>query len=79
MFVESLLYPNKIIGWILYYMNDKFYFKKDMYQSEAEELDMIQMTDTQMDYIPYEEDYENEEPEVTSAYREYYPIHDVDV
>jgi hypothetical protein len=32
-----------------------------------------------MDYIPFEEDYENGEPEVTSAYREYYPIHDVDV
>lgn len=79
--VESVRYPTKIIGWILLYRDGKFYYKKNIYHQE-EELDRIPeyITDTQMDYIPFDdEEYENDEPEVTSPYREYYPIHDIDV
>lgn len=79
--LESVRYPTKIIGWLLYYRGGKFYYRRNIYHQE-EELDRIQehITDTQMDYIPFDdEDYENDEPEVTSSYREYYPIHDIDV
>ena len=80
--VESVKYPSKIIAWTLMHYNGKFWYKKSMYQKSwtpipVLEQKVLDMTDTQMDYIAFE-GFEEGETEVTSAYREYYPIHDTD-
>jgi hypothetical protein len=79
--IESVRYPTKVIGWLLNYRFGNFYYRRNIYHPEEElERMMEHITDTQMDYIPFDdENYENDQPEVTSAYREYYPIHDIDV
>ena len=67
--LESTQYPEKVIAWVLIQRGDRFYYKKNMYNEELTELianksELIPMTDTQFEYIPYDE--EEGEPEVNS-------------